>query len=225
MPNVIARTRKRAMHDARADAISGPSGPCGTDCVTQWSLNSPMHVRRYSREHPALYLATTAPLSLAHRLSLPPITPLSSNIDVDAVRVLRGPPTTLSRLLYHPILNTFLQRLPFRTLQQLPYHTILHSSYHSCSPLPTAPLICFIVVIRDSAPASQGIGLTQSGESDLYPSLTIPEDLLPLATLTLRSARSWSAADLLDNEISEVQNRTSVHKVSKRGTFSEMRRG
>ena len=39
---------ERAMH-ARAD------------CVTQWSLNSPMHVRRYSREHRALYLATTAP--------------------------------------------------------------------------------------------------------------------------------------------------------------------
>ncbi|SRR5258706_4600931 len=37
-------------------------------------------------------------LSFADRLSLPPITPLSSNIDVDAVHMLRGPAITLSRL-------------------------------------------------------------------------------------------------------------------------------
>ncbi len=53
--------------------------------------------------HP-LVSALPLRLSLADRLSLPPITPSSSNIDVDAVRMLRGPPTTLSRLPYHPIL-------------------------------------------------------------------------------------------------------------------------
>ena len=37
--------------------------------------------------------------SLADHPLPPSLTPLSSNIDVDAVRMLRGPPTTLSRLL------------------------------------------------------------------------------------------------------------------------------
>ena len=45
-------------------------------------------------------------------LSLTPLTPLSSTIDV--VRMFR----------YYPFLHSFRPRLPFCTLQQLPYHTI-----------------------------------------------------------------------------------------------------
>jgi len=72
-------------------------------------------------------------------------------------------------------------------------------------PLPTAPPICFIVVIHDSAPASHGIELTSSGESDSRPSLTVPENLLPHVTFKLRSTTSWKATDLEDNEITEAE--------------------
>ena len=67
-----------------------------------------LQVSRSARDVAEIMLSLTTPcivpprLFLAHRLSLP-------LIDIDAVHVLRGPP---ARPPYHPILNTFRQRLP-----------------------------------------------------------------------------------------------------------------
>src|SRR6266404_592388 len=100
-----------------------PSMRCRSRVVIVLSLTTPTLQRL--ADHPL-----PPHLSLADRLSL------SNHSLIAQHRPRRRPYASWSsndlRLPHHPILpilNSFRQRLPFRTLQQLPYHTILHSSY------------------------------------------------------------------------------------------------
>ena len=115
-----------------------PSMRCRSRVVIVLSLTTPTLQRL--ADHPL-----PPHLSLADRLSL------SNHSLIVQHRPRRRPYASWSsndlRLPHHPILpilNSFRQRLPFRTLQQLPYHTILPTPTIQQSPRYTTHPQCLM---------------------------------------------------------------------------------